>query len=150
MAESARARPAAPSPQWRRLFIEKLASTSSVAAAARAARVSQTRAYRTRRSEPDFAQAWRAAISEGYLNLELEVIRRLREGDLKTDNGDKFDFANAIRLIAAHRDHAGRAGHASQSEVRNVSIAEVRASIEKKIEDAERQVARAKARGGSA
>jgi hypothetical protein len=147
MAESAPARSAATSPQWRRLFIEKLASTSSVAAAARAARVSQTRAYRTRRSEPDFAQAWRAAISEGYLNLELEVIRRLREGDLKTDNGDKFDFANAIRLIAAHRDHAGRTG---QSEVRNVSIAEVRASIEKKIEDAERQVARAKARGGSA
>lgn len=137
----------APSAQWRKLFLEKLASTSSVAAAARAARVSQTRAYRTRRAEADFAQAWRAAIAEGYLNLELEVIRRLRDGDLKTDNGDKFDFANAIRLIAARRDTAGRADH---SEVRNVSIAEVQASIERKIEEAERQVARAKSRRGDA
>ncbi|MFM7350439.1 MAG: hypothetical protein ACKO01_13305 [Erythrobacter sp.] len=145
MADSATAPVRAPSPQWRKLFLEKLASTSSVAAAARAARVSQARAYRTRRAEPDFAQAWRAAIAEGYLNLELEVIRRLREGDLKTENGDKFDFANAIRLIAAHRDSAGRGG---QSEGRNVSIAEVQASIERKIEEVQRRVARQRAAQG--
>ncbi|MFO6446852.1 hypothetical protein ACLBKU_06855 [Erythrobacter sp. NE805] len=129
---------AAPSPQWRQRFIETLASTSNVAAAAKAARVGVSRAYRTRRAEPDFAQGWRTAIAEGYLNLELEVIRRLREGDLKTANGDKFDFANAIRLIAAHRDSAkGGVG-----EVRDVSIAEVRASITRKIENVRRTIER--------
>jgi hypothetical protein len=135
-----------PGRHWRRQFLETLATTSNVTAAAQVAKVSLPRAYQTRRDDPDFARAWQAAVADGYLNLELEVIRRLREGDLKTANGDKFDFANAIRLIAAQRGKDGR----PQSEVRNVSIAEVRASIERKIEEAERQVARAKARRGNA
>ncbi len=137
----------APSRYWRKPFLETLAATSSLARAAEAARITPARAHEARRTDPEFARAWQAAIAESYLNLELEVIRRMREGDLKTPDGDKFDFANAIRLIAAHRDHAGRAG---QGEVRNVSIAEVRASIERKIEEAERQVARRKARGDGA
>lgn len=147
MADRASAPNAVPSAQWRKRFLETLASTSNVSAAAKAARVGIARAYRTRREEPDFAQGWRAAIAEGYVNLELEVIRRLREGDLKTDKGDKFDFANAIRLIAANRAAAGRTGAGGG---RNVSIAEVRASIDRKIEALQRRVARQKAaRGGT-
>ena len=53
----------------------------------------------------------------------------------------KFDFANAIRLLAAHRDNAARGA----SEVRDVSPAEVRASIDRKIEDIRRRIARQKA-----
>ncbi len=135
-----------PSRHWRKRFLETLATTSNVNAAAQAAKVSLARAYETRRSEPDFATAWQAAITDGYLNLELEVIRRLREGDLKTVNGDKFDFANAIRLLAAHRDGAGR----GQSHVRDVSADEVRASIDRRIEEIRRRVARQKAAQGSA
>jgi broad specificity phosphatase PhoE len=137
----------APSRYWRKRFLETLAATSSLARAAEAARTTPARAHEARRTDPEFARAWQAAIAESYLNLELEVIRRMREGDLKTPDGDKFDFANAIRLIAAHRDSAGRS---QASEPRNVSIAEVRASIERKIEEAERQVARKKARGDGA
>lgn len=137
--------PRSPDRHWRKRFLETLASTSNVTAAAQAAKISASRAYRARRAEPDFARAWQAAIAEGYLNLEMEVIRRLREGDLKTANGDKFDFANAIRLIAAHRDGASRSG---ANEGRNVSIAEVRASIDRKIVEAQRRVARQRAAQG--
>lgn len=127
---------------WRKRFLETLAATSNLERAAAAGKVTLARAYETRRAEPDFARAWQAAIADGYLNLEMEVIRRLREGDLMTANGDKFDFANAIRLLAAHRDGANR----GQSQVRDVSAAEVRASIDRKIEDIRRRMERQRAR----
>jgi hypothetical protein len=136
-----------PSRYWRRRFIETLTATSNLQRAAEAAKVPLVRAYEIRRSDIEFARAWQAAIADGYVTLELEVIRRLREGDLKTGSGDKFDFANAIRLIAAHRDGTGRA---AQTETRNVSVAEVRASIDRKIEEVQRRVARQKAAQGSA
>lgn len=130
-----------PGRHWRKLFLETLSSTSNVARAAEKARVSVERAYQTRREEPEFARAWGTAIAEGYLNLELEVIRRLREGDLTTSNGDKFDFANAIRLLATQRDTSARGAN----QVRDVTPAEVRASIDRKIEDIRRRIARQKA-----
>jgi hypothetical protein len=135
-----RSNAAAPGRHWRTRFLETLAATSNIERAVAAAKVTQARAYQTRRDEPEFARGWQAAIADGYLNLEMEVIRRLREGDLQTDNGDKFDFANAIRLLAAHRDGIGR----GQTQVRDVSAAEVRASIDRKIEDIRRRVARQK------
>ncbi len=131
-----------PGRHWRKRFLETLAATSDVVRAAEVAKVTPWRAHQARRADPDFARAWQAAIADGYLNLEMEVIRRLREGDLTTANGDRFDFANAIRLIAAQRGGSGRVG---ESEVHNVSIAEVRASIDRKVEEIRRRVARQKA-----
>lgn len=136
-----------PGRHWRRRFIETLTATSNLRRAAEAAMVPLERAYETRRADPEFARAWQAAIADGYITLELEVIRRLREGDLKTESGDKFDFANAIRLIGAHRDGTARGG---QAETRNVSVAEMRASIDRKIEEVQRRVARQKAAKGNA
>ena len=72
----------------------------------------------------------------------MEVLRRLRDGDLQTSSKEKYDFANAIRLLAAHRDNAARA----QAEQRNVSAAEVRASIDRKVEAIRKHVREEKAR----
>ncbi len=135
-----------PGRHWRKRFLETLAITSNVTRAAEVAKVSLGRAYDARRAEPTFVRAWQAAIADGYLNLEMEMIRRLRDGDLMTANGDKFDFANAIRLLGANR--SGPAGGAS--EVRDVSTAEVRASIDRKIEDIRRRIERQRAAQDSA
>ena len=132
---------ASPGRHWRKRFLETLATTSNVNRAAEAANIPLARAYSTRRAEPDFARAWQAAIDDGYLNLEMEVIRRLREGDLTTAAGDKFDFANAIRLLASQRDTPARGAN----QIRDVTPAEVRASIDRKIEDIRRRIAREKA-----
>lgn len=126
---------------WRRLFLDHLAESSNVTASAQKAGISPSRAYKVRREEEDFARAWLAALGEGYLHLEMEVVRRLRDGDVKTADDGKFDFANAIRLLAAHRDTAARGA----SDVRDVSAEEVRASIDRKIEDIRRRIARQKA-----
>lgn len=126
---------------WRRLFLDHLAESSNVTASAQKAGISVSRAYKVRREETEFARQWLAALAEGYLHLEMEVVRRLREGDVKTADDGKFDFANAIRLLAAHRSSAA----ARTSEVRDVSAAEVRASIDRKIEDIRKRIARQKA-----
>ncbi len=123
---------------WRVRFLDCLAESSNVAKSARYANISASRAYKLRRADPEFARQWLAALAEGYLHLEMEVVRRLREGDFKTGDSEKFDFANAIRLLTAHRDTAAN----SQSRSRDVSPAEVRASIDRKIEEIRRRVAR--------
>jgi hypothetical protein len=126
---------------WRRLFLDHLAESSNVSASADKAGISASRAYKVRREEAEFARQWLVALAEGYLHLEMEVVRRLREGDAKTGDDGKFDFANAIRLLAAHRDNAAHGASA----VRDVSAAEVRASIDRKIEDIRKRIARQKA-----
>ena len=131
---------AAPDRHWRTRFLDHLAETSNVTQSAFAAGVNASRAYRARRAEPDFARQWLAALAEGYLHLEMEVVRRLRDGDMRDGEGEKFDFANAIRLLIAHRDAAT---HAPTRE-RDVSAAEVRASIDRKIEEIRRRMARDK------
>ncbi len=117
--------------RWRDRFIERLAQSSNVSRSAEFAGVSNSYVYRARANEPEFAQRWLAALWEGYEHLEMEVLRRLREGDLQTDDATKYDFANAIRLLNAHRDNAARA----QAEQRNVSAAEIRGSIDRKVEE---------------
>jgi hypothetical protein len=130
---------------WRARFLDTLATSSNVTRAAAAAGVSLTRAYRLRRAEPEFARQWQAALDDGYFHLELELVRRLREGDVKTGDGQNYDFANAIRLLAARRT----ATAAEPPRGRDVSAAEVRASIDRKIEDIRRRMARQKAAEGS-
>lgn len=87
---------------WRGIFLDELADTSNVSAAARKAGINPSRAYKVRREEPEFASKWFDALMEGYEHLELETLHRLRMGTDKDDN--KFDIANALRLLSLHRE----------------------------------------------
>jgi hypothetical protein len=94
-------------------FLAELAATCNVAAAARKAGMTTTLAYDARRNNAAFARKWQAALCEGYDNLELELLHRLRSGELKPTPARKtavrsFDNANALRLLAAHREAAAR------------------------------------------
>lgn len=128
---------------WRGLFLDFLAETSNVSESARRAGINPSRAYKIRREEPEFARQWLDALWEGYTHLEMEVLRRLREGDTTVEDNGKFDFANAIRLLSAHRENATRA----QAGQRNVSAAEVRASIDRKVDAIRAQLQREKHTG---
>ena len=50
---------------WMREFLSALAETSNVTASALQARITQSHVYKTRRSDPDFARRWQAALCEG-------------------------------------------------------------------------------------
>ncbi|MCP5395524.1 MAG: hypothetical protein H6918_02100 [Sphingomonadaceae bacterium] len=87
-------------PHWKDEFITHLAETSNVSAAAAMAKTSAQTAYAARREDKAFAERWLAALVEGYEHLEMEVLGYLRDPDPKR----KMDVANALRLLAAHRE----------------------------------------------
>ena len=94
--------------QWRKDFLAELARTSNVTASARKAGITVSTAYKTRRSETRFAREWFEALCEGYDNLEMDLLHRLREGELEGSTAKpkarrKYDNATAFRLLAAHR-----------------------------------------------
>lgn len=124
-------------PRRRKKFIAHLAQTLNVSEAARLAEIPLAAAFQAKREEPDFAAAWTAALSDGYAHLELEVLRRFIEGDQQAAPDTKYDFANAIRFLNAHRDWASR----TQNHQHKVSAAEVRAAIDRKVEDLKQRIA---------
>ena len=91
-------------------------------------RANPSRAYKVRREEPEFARQWAEALVGGYQHLEMETLHRLRMGTGKDDN--KFDIANALRLLALHRESVARE-KARQSEA---SEEDVLASLDAKIQ----------------
>lgn len=136
-ARSAAARPARqPSiTQWSRPFLAALAETSNVTASAKRAGITTSAAYEARRKHPEFNRQWQQALCEGYDNLEMELLRRLREGEIKPAAGAKkgvrtYENATALRLLAAHKDSAAR-----QRSIRdNEDVVQIRLSINAKLE----------------
>lgn len=127
---------------WRTQFLEALAETSNVSEAARRAGVKAPRAYALKRESEDFARQWHAALIEGYENLELELLARLRIGEDK--DGPKFDNGSALRLLALHRDSMAQE-HAQR---RNMDAAKAREIIDTKLEELrQRLILRRKSRG---
>jgi hypothetical protein len=118
--------PDSPPSNWRALFLEALAETSNVTASAIRARANPALAYKTRREEPAFATQWRAALREGYDNLEIELLGHLRDPQPER----KMDVAAAVRLLAAHRATVERERALEEEE----DPALVRASIDRFID----------------
>lgn len=138
--------------RWTRPFLAALAETSNVAAAARKAGIDPSTAYHRRRHDPEFNREWQVALCEGYDNLEMELLHRLRTGELKPVAGGakratrSFDNATAFRLLVVHRESAAR----ERALRDHVSAAEIRSVIDRKIEDLRRRVLAAKAARDSA
>ena len=96
-------------PKWGKLFLSELAATSNVSAAARAAGITTGTAYDLRRTNPEFNRKWQEALCEGYDHLEMELLHRLRAGEVKPASGAKrgvrsFDNGTAFRLLSVHRE----------------------------------------------
>ena len=70
-------------PEKRAQFLEKLAETASVTAAAAATKISRKTWYQHRDAEEEFAKAWEVALGTGTDALEDEAVRRAHEGVLK-------------------------------------------------------------------
>ncbi len=99
--------------KWSKAFLSELAATSNVTASAKKAGISTTTAYDARRAHAEFNREWQRALTEGYDHLEMELLHRLRTGEVKPAGGARrgvrsFDNATAFRLLAAHRDSAAR------------------------------------------
>lgn len=127
---------------WKHHFLAALAETSNVTRSAEIAQVSPGRAYKVRREDPEFRRAWREALCEGYDHLEMEVLRRLREGDFNHAGGGKFDFASALRILHAHRGTVGAERMRQDAEGEEAVFAAINAKIDAMRRDKEAAEAR--------
>ncbi|MGE3690508.1 MAG: hypothetical protein AB7F98_03900 [Novosphingobium sp.] len=122
--------------RWSKPFLAELAATSNVSAAARKAGILTARAYEARRTNPEFSRKWQQALCEGYDHLEMELLHRLRSGEIKpTANAKKgvrtFDNAVAFRLLAAHRESAARGRAIRSNEEAEQIVLSINASLER-------------------
>ena len=122
--------------QWSKPFLAELAATSNVSAAARKAGIATATAYEARRLNPEFNRAWSRALCEGYDHLEMELLHRLRSGEVKPAAGARrgaraFDNATAFRLLAAHRESAARQRAIRDNEDAEAIILSINAKLEK-------------------
>lgn len=120
---------------WCAPFLAQLAVTSNVAASARRARVDVSTVYKLRRTDTGFARDWFAALCEGYDNLELDLLHRLREGELEGGRSKerarrKFDNATAFRLLAAHRETVTRQRGRNDYEHEDAVLASIDAKLD--------------------
>ena len=72
----------------------------------------------------------------GYDNLEMELLHRLRSGEIKPATGAKravraFDNATAFRLLAAHRESAARQRAIRSNEDAETIVLSINAKLEK-------------------
>ena len=127
---------AAPSfAKWSKTFLSELAATSNVSAAARKAGIQTARAYEARRTSAEFSRKWQQALCEGYDHLEMELLARLREGEIRPAANARrgvriFDNAVSLRLLAAHRESAARGRAIRSNEEAEVIVHSINASLE--------------------
>lgn len=122
-------------PRWCKAFLAELAATSNVSAAALVAGIPTSTAYDLRRSDPGFCRLWQAALCEGYDNLEMELLERMRCGDQRPEgapraSGRAFDNATALRLLSAHRETVARERALQGNEDAEAVLAAINAKLE--------------------
>ena len=133
-------------------FLETLAATCNVTAAAAAAGFSTTAIYKRRKAWPGFAAEWAACVEQGYARLEAALIDRasdsLRREAIGGDQaGPAVGFEQGLNLLRLHRAEVrGGKPQRYDARARAPDIEAVRASILRKIEAVERAVARERAK----
>lgn len=70
-------------PEKTATFLEALADTANVSAAAKKIRISRQYMYQVREEDEEFAAAWDEAVKLGTAALEDEAVRRAMDGTLK-------------------------------------------------------------------
>lgn len=125
----------------REQFLDHVAATCNVRAAAEAIGLSQNSVYALRRRDPAFAAQWRMALLAGYDRLEemllakaIAVLDGVAVGDPDRVVTGAISVEQAIKLLDRHRSIVkGGSGHreqrfrATQAETDAVLIARIKA-----------------------
>lgn len=120
-AASARSRPRRRLRRWtpkrRALFLDTLAESCNVSAAARAAGMERSSAYYLKDHDPAFAKGWSAALDRAHGALEWRLLQFAQDGAVRTEmtvDGEtgatkqvklihSYPLTTAVRLFLAHR-----------------------------------------------
>jgi molybdenum-dependent DNA-binding transcriptional regulator ModE len=90
-------------------FLDHIAATCNVTAAAQLVGMGSSSAHKLRRVDPEFSEQWRAALDAGFDRLQAMLIERAM-GPMKVEIGETpmpdvaaMDTELAMRLIEHHR-----------------------------------------------
>ncbi|MDV3457606.1 hypothetical protein RZN05_11475 [Sphingomonas sp. HF-S4] len=146
------------------VFLDELAATANVSAAAAAAGFSTTAIYRRRKMWPEFAEKWQACLDQGYARIETALVELASDSLLGAQVADAGEggaggeggaadapaagasiarramtIAEAMNLLRLHRASVkGGAPQHYDARAKPPDIEAVRASILRKIEAIER------------
>lgn len=125
-------------------FLEELAATANVRAAAEAAGFSTTAIYQRRMRWPGFAAEWQACLEQGYARIEAQLVALAtdslrREPVTGEAAGKAMSVAEMMNLLKLHRASVkGGAPQRYDARALPPDIEAVRASILRKIDAIER------------
>lgn len=136
-----------PFSKWKNIFLSELAATSNVGTAAQRAGIAAAAAFDARRKRSEFRRQWHAALCEGYDHLEMELLYRLRKGEVKpakdANRGLRsFDNATAFRQLAAHREANTQGKAIRENEDADAILASIDAKLDKMRERAAARASR--------
>lgn len=114
-------------------FLATLTETCNVVRSAKAAGFTANWAYRKRKSDAGFRNAWAEAVREGYARLELVLLERAIKGTpklVRTASGSdrvmrEYSNTLAIALLKRHAETADSASYQPAEE----ELAEIRERI---------------------
>lgn len=125
-------------------FLEELAATANVRAAAAAAGFSTITVYKRRMRWPGFAAEWQACLEQGYARIEAQLVERATDS-LRSEPvtgaaaGKAMSVAEMMNLLKLHRASVkGGAPQRYDARALPPDIEAVRASILRKIDAIER------------
>ncbi|MCY7280166.1 MAG: hypothetical protein LH610_04590 [Sphingomonas bacterium] len=108
------------------LFLDHLAASCNVTASAASAGFSKEALYRRRRTDPDFADRWQAALEQGYVRLEMMLLHGATgRADPAADPADRAEpLTNNLKCADAPGNVAltARATGLDKDSVANVSL----------------------------
>ena len=118
-------------------FLVTLTETCNVVRSAKAAGFTANWAYRKRKSDAGFRNAWAEAVREGYARLELVLLERAIKGTpklVRTASGSdrvmrEYSNTLAIALLKRHAETADSANYQPAEE----ELAEIRERILKRL-----------------
>lgn len=119
-------------------FFTTLTETCNVVRAAKAAKINKSWAYRRRKRDAGFRNAWAEAVREGYSRLELVLLERAMKGTpklVRTSSGSdrvmrEYSTALAVALLKRHAETADAASY----EPAEAELAEIRERILERLD----------------
>jgi len=125
-------------------FLDHLAISGNVTAAAALIGVRVSAVYTLRRRDAGFARDWQIAIENGYQLLETLVLGHVLSGaarttGIETPHGAMLDLDTALRLLAAYRGTAAKRSDKASPTGGRGDIADADAAILRKLNAIEKR-----------
>ena len=133
-------------------FLDHLAGTCNVRAAAAAAGMTPPSVYHLRRKDEDFGEEWQKALHVGYEMLETELLGHVLAGGgdvVERSDGSRISVEHALKMLGLHRNSM-QGKWRGGPKLRRAKPEDTDAAILKKLEAIDRNRARKAAENGGA